>query len=256
MAQPPSRQPVSSHYLAQAGLTVALARLLAALWPSVDLQRLPATLPPFQRHAAALVDRFSRASATLSVRDYQRARAAAGVRSPFTVPHSSPPPPEQIGKSLQWATGKLWDPALLEPGANTQAALDTAATKVEGAASRLVLDVGRQTTIDAVAADKQARAWAREARPDCCYFCALLAGRGAVYSSAQAAGQDNAFHDHCHCQVVPVFGAYEKTAQARAWTRQYHDLRRELGYSPSLLEWRQHYDAARTTTDHPQLAGH
>lgn len=39
-----------------------------------------------------------------------------------------------------------------------------------------------------------------------CGFCAILASRGPVYSSAERAGQRvDKFHDNCRCDVVPVY---------------------------------------------------
>ncbi|MBT1166731.1 hypothetical protein [Bifidobacterium simiarum] len=36
-----------------------------------------------------------------------------------------------------------------------------------------------------------------------CAFCAMLAGRGFVYSSAEAAGAMNKFHPDCDCEIIP-----------------------------------------------------
>ena len=93
----------------------------------------------------------------------------------------------------------------------------------------------------------------------------MLATRGAVYKSDSTAGRtanekfvgegEFKYHNHCRCIAVPVFGVYEKTAEARAWTRQWHDLRRELGYSPSLLQWRQEFEGRRTPQNVPLNAG-
>lgn len=254
MAQQPaqsSRQPVSNHYLAQSGLTVALVAAIARVWPQVDITRLSATLPGFRDDVQALVRQFSMSSASLAARDYSRARQQAGIRSGFTVRPASPPPIEQVDKALGFATQGLYDANLLQSTTEpdvVQVTMDNALTQVEGVASRLVLNTGRETTVGAVQEDRQARGWARETRPNCCYFCAMLATRGAVYKNDQTAGRaanakfvgegEFKYHNHCRCVAVPVFGQYEKTAEARAWTRQWHDLRRELGRSPSLLEWR------------------
>jgi hypothetical protein len=89
---------------------------------------------------------------------------------------------------------------------------------------KLVADTSRQQLVDNSLQDQRATGWAREARPDACWFCAMLASRGAVYSTAEAAGLTyehgmpaNSYHAHCHCQVVPVFGHYEPTAHVRQW---------------------------------------
>lgn len=242
---PPSPTSLSSHYLAQSALAEGLRRALAALWPELDVQDLNGSLPAFKAAAFALTNRFSMASASLASRDYSRRRIAAGVRSSFTVPIAPAPPQEQVDNAVGWATKALWDRALLDSPTSPQAAsvLDAAQANIEGAVEKMVLDVGRATTVEAVAKDPKARAWARETKPGCCYFCALMASRGAVYSSARAAGDGNTYHDHCRCTVVPVFGPFEATAHARQWAAEYERLKSTLGHSPSLSDWRQHYDA-------------
>lgn len=234
MATAPAPRP-SSHYVTQAGLSAAFARLLRAR-PNLDRTRL-----------YALLTQFSNASASLAAQDYAERRAAAGIRSRFTVPHAPAPTVEHFDRTLGYVYG---DPQAIED-------------RMVAAFTRLAQQSGRLTVVDAVRDDKLARAWARETRGDCCYFCALMAARGAVYKSEAAAGAsandkftgDGAFkfHNNCHCVAVPVFGVYEKPADARGWNRQYNDLKRALGRSPSLLEWRQTFEGA--TQNVPQPAG-
>ena len=49
-------------------------------------------------------------------------------------------------------------------------------------------------------------AWARiPSGKTTCAFCLMLAGRGAVYHTAEKAGDlGNKFHAHCDCQIVPI----------------------------------------------------
>ena len=37
-------------------------------------------------------------------------------------------------------------------------------------------------------------------------FCLMLISRGPVYRSEDTAGAGSAYHDHCDCRIVPVFG--------------------------------------------------
>lgn len=224
---------------------MALTRVLTGVWPSLDVSALDSSLPTFTRQVEALVNRFSLASATLAARDYLARRAAAGIRGTFTVPVAQPPSVEQVDKSVSWATKGLWDARLRDPAtppAEVRTLEEAAHKALDGAAQRLVLDTGRQTTLDAVQADRQARAWAREARSNCCAFCAMLASRGAVYTSAHAAGENNSYHDNCHCQVVPVFGEYEMTAQARQWAADWKRVSAQVPPGSSLndvrIAWR------------------
>ncbi|WP_405408882.1 hypothetical protein [Streptomyces decoyicus] len=88
------------------------------------------------------------------------------------------------------------------------------------AADREVLRGGRDLLHRASAADPRTVGWARVTDADPCAWCAMLASRGAVYRSSDAAqlkghaGRNappvdpedlEKYHDLCHCQVVPVY---------------------------------------------------
>lgn len=247
----PQQQP--DPQAAQAGLAVVLAAALARLWPSLDLANLRQGLPGFTAAVAVEVRRHAQASATLATRQYRAQRAAAGVRGAFTPVPADPPALEQIAATVDWATRPLWNPNVLAhatagghtanvptgPGPLTDAppagsAIADAKARLAAASERQVLDAGRNTIVDNAGRDRQAKGWARVPEPGACSFCLLLAIRGAVYTSQQTAGPNQrsarhktrageAFldggdfktHDHCRCTAVPVFTAYEPSAQLR-----------------------------------------
>lgn len=192
---------------------------------TVDLSSLRQSLPNLTMLVAAIVRRYSLASATLAARTYQADRTAAGITAPFTITPAKPPPLPQIGQTVDWATQPLWSGR-----PDTQTAL----TNLDGATGRLVLDVGRRTIIDNTHRDRHAKGWARIPEPGCCYFCALLATRGAVYKEQPAGFKA---HDHCKCHAEPVFTAYEPSAQIREWQALYRD--KVQGGSDLLKTWRQ-----------------
>jgi len=224
-AQPPS--PPSSAYLTQAGLAASFVRVIRDNWPNLPRAEL-----------YGLLQQYARGSASLAARDYLRRRTDAGILSSFRPALASAPSPQHFAKTLDWVY------------ADSQTDLAGAEKRMEGAMTRLALNTGRFTTIAAVEKDRRARLWARETRPGCCYFCAMLAGRGAVYTSAHSAGEDNEFHNHCHCVVVPVFGEYEPTAHARQWAAEWAALKDQHG-AVSLNLWRQHFEG-RLNQDVPQ----
>lgn len=230
MASSPTR--AESSQASQAIIAAEAARLAAKAWPNVDVHDLRGSLPQLRMVVAAAIRHYSPAAITDALRFYRRERAAAGIAgSPrFTLP--KPAPLEQIGKSVDWAAEPLW-------GASD---LQAAEKRLESVVERLVLNAGREAIVAAVEQDRQAKAWARVPEPDACYFCAMLATRGAIYSSAHAAGDNNDYHDHCRCHVEPVFVAYEPTARIRQWQADWNDLKREHG-GVSLSVWRAHYDA-------------
>jgi hypothetical protein len=269
MSSPQSTQSDSAQ-AAQAGLAVALREALLALWPSLDLSDLRASLPRFKAAVAMQVRRYAQASATLAARQYRAQRVAAGVQGPFTPVPADPPTVEQVAQSVDWATQPLWnadvqgvaptpEPAALVSDA-TQAYLDAvkevdppvdtrpdastaiadAKARLAAAAERQVLDAGRDTIVDNVQRDRKAKAWARIAEPDACAFCAMLATRGAVYHVQR--GEFKA-HDNCRCHVEPVFTAYEPSAKVREWQALYAEATKGVyGSKNAQRAFRQAYE--------------
>jgi len=94
-----------------------------------------------------------------------------------------------------------------------QKAMDDAAREAAGAALRHTFAGGREVGMRHVAADRVALGWARQTKARPCYFCAMLASRGAVFkddsfdeSNARFVGEgDYKAHDHCRCTLRPVY---------------------------------------------------
>lgn len=73
---------------------------------------------------------------------------------------------------------------------------------LRGASTRMVMMGGRDTVTSAARMDPMAKGWERVINPGACGFCAMLAGRGAVYKESTV---DFRAHDHCHCVARAVF---------------------------------------------------
>ena len=215
----------------QAGLVLLFARELEQSWPNVDPQQLKATLPRFTAIIAQLVHRYGAASSTLAARFYQSQRQAAGIAGRFTVKPADPPPWTQIRSTVGWATRDMWvaDPPV-----------DQALKDLTGATEQLVLDQGRDTIIGAANTDRKAIGWARVPEPDACYFCAMLATRGAVYKEDTVGFKA---HNNCRCHVEPVFTHYEPSAQIREWDALYAKATKgSYGGTNVLNAFRQAYE--------------
>lgn len=237
---------------AQTGLTILLLRNLRGLRRLINPSRLQATVPTWIEAVTTVVTQHSEVAATLAADFYDGERIAAGVPGSFTVPLADPPPGEQVDNTMRWATKDLW-PRDPEAATTTEAQrapldvrLDQAEKKAEGAAEKLVLDQGRQTVREAVQKDRYAIAYARAAALGACSFCKLMASRGAVYKNLDAVGRaanekftgaDSVikYHDHCHCQPIPVFVGqrFELSPHAAEWDRLYRDY--AAGYSGDQL---------------------
>lgn len=81
--------------------------------------------------------------------------------------------------------------------------------------------------------------WARVPRGSSpCAFCVMLAGRGFAYRSEQTATFGGSFHNgHCHCQVVPSWGADRALTRAQMqWRDMYrHGVAEAGGTSPGKV---------------------
>jgi len=197
---------------------------------------------------AAIVRRFGQASATLAATFYRDERRLAGILAPFSVKVATPPDIAEVAANIAWATRTLWGP-------DAEVNFPDMQTLVTGASEKMVLDTSRDTMIDTVAGDRQARGWARVTEPDACYFCALLATRGAVYKDGSFSDSDPRFaphlvtpsdfkvHDHCRCHLEPVFFSYEPSAQIREYQQLYRSIPHVNSSKGMQKAWRQAYEA-------------
>lgn len=255
----------------QLGLLRFLARDLRAAWPRFDPQR-PASAAPWIAATQAVIDQYARMSAELAARAYDAERAAAGVAGRFTPALAEPPPQAQVEASLRWATHQVWTPPApaegLAPAERVPESRRIAERllggqqMVEAVSGRLVLDAGRRTVADAVERDPAATGWYRSAKPTACYFCRLMASRGAVYKSRGTAGANaNArfegdgefkFHDSCQCVALPVLrgDVFELSPEAARWDEIYRTY--AAGHPDQMRRFRiaiRVIDAGRTPTE-------
>lgn len=72
---------------------------------------------------------------------------------------------------------------------------------LRGATDRYVYNAARDTLVSNASREDGAR-FGREYNGDGkCDFCPMLASRGAVYLSAESAGETITFHDNCNCTI-------------------------------------------------------
>lgn len=215
---------------------------------------------------AAIIRRYASAASALAVRQYQQERRAASIKQPFT-PRPQLPTMAQLGSATDWTLGTLY---------GNGGTRESAEANLITASERLVLNAHRDTIVANVEKDRQARAWARETSPGCCWWCSMLATRGAVYSSAAAAGKAapkdgqmptgldetgaefvNRFHNNCRCRVVPVFGAFEPTAHVREWQALWNKTMRPNGAGePGEINGMENMQAAWRAVYADWLASH
>lgn len=242
---PAAASAVSSNYLAQRALAQALGTSFDNIFRILDPANPTQTGRILAAASVPLVQQFSMASRALTAEFYQGDRVAAGFTDPFQQIGTALPAPEKVFEYVGWATKPLRDaptpaPELLEPAkVNATAALQ-----------KLVADTGRRQMIDNTLQDRHAIGWAREARPTACWFCAMLATRGAVYHSAWAAGQRtfmgvdfNSYHRNCQCMVVPVFTTYTAPAHVQDWQQLWKDSTGDVRGKAKMRAFRQAYES-------------
>lgn len=205
------------HRRDQLTIRTGFLRQLLRLWPLLNPRRLEDTAPAWLDLVLPLMVEEHQRSATRSLTYYEEIRTAEldepaprrarlvdldaldtdAARSSLIVTGPA---------NIKSKTGKGMDP--------DEAAKD-ALVAVSGAASRHVLNGGRQALVAAGDRDEGALAFARVTDAKPCWWCAMMTSRGPVYRNRESAGRSAndrfvgdglyKFHDHCGCTVEPVF---------------------------------------------------
>ncbi|WP_117198073.1 hypothetical protein [Nocardiopsis sp. TNDT3] len=201
------------HRTTQTALTSLLTLGMADLWRSlVDEQGPREAWPVLYPQMAAMVQDQRARSAEIGRQFYAQARAEAGVpgRPPTVeVPRA---PAAQLETSLA-VTGLTSYENGRRSGRSPDEALDVTIVTVTGAAERLVAEGGRKAITESARSDREALGWFRLPGPAPCWWCAMLASRGAVYGSRESAStteDGERYHDHCACEPWPVFSRTEE----------------------------------------------
>lgn len=130
-------------------------------------------------------------------------------------------------------------------------AIADTAVDISGAATRHVMNGGRDELQNLVTDDPEALGYIRVTDGDPCYFCAMLASRGPVYDNDSFDSADprfigpgeNKVHDHCGCGVEPVYSRKTQwPGKARAAETAWVDLSKELGHVPTINDFRKRWE--------------
>lgn len=91
-------------------------------------------------------------------------------------------------------------------GATFAEGLDASANKLTAIAASEPHRIARDGQLNLGLSDSRFNRYRRVARGATCSFCLMLATRGAVYLTAETAGQGRRYHAHCDCTVELVVG--------------------------------------------------
>lgn len=178
------------------------------LWPVLNRASTSADVDRWLRVNVALVRRWQAPSRALAM-EFYRSQHMAQLGRPASLKTVPEMPTEQIVRGLaERGPGVLR--RLKVTGLEDLIAEERAQTAAAGKGGKLVLAGGR----DALKA-QQAVGYMRVTDGDPCSFCAMVASRGALYSSEGTAGRDtndsfvgdglHKYHDHCGCTALPIF---------------------------------------------------
>jgi hypothetical protein len=183
----------------QLQLRARVLRQLLSLWPLLNMEQLDATFPNWATAVGGLVLSQHAVSSSIAAQFLAAQRTSAGIVGPAPIVRADPPAAEQIAKSLR-TTSVIAVKQAMTAGQSISQASGNAFVLSSGAASRLVLDGGRDTVVDTVRADPRARGFIRVTGGNSCDYCASKAGI--------TFADDEVFpaHDHCGCAAVANYG--------------------------------------------------
>lgn len=221
----------------QLSLRAAVLRDVSRLWPMWDVR----DVDSYQRFvdAAVTLIRSRRSdSAELAASYYRSFRDAENVPGAVEPPPAETPSAGAMTASLR-ATGLAATLHAFRTGRGVTQARRHGLVAVSGSTGRMVLDGGRQTIANGVRQDRQAIGWTRVTDDQPCYFCAMLAGRGPVFTEETVGFRA---HDHCACTAEPAFEGTEWPGRAREFEQLYAESTGGVSGQEKIRAFRRAYE--------------
>lgn len=195
------------------------------LWASLDHSDALSVREALEDVLPDLTAVYGQVSATVSADWYDEMRDQAGASGSFSALVAAPFAAEAVRANARYAIGPLFS-ANPDP--------DAALALLELETDRMVLQPGRSTVSGSVRRDPAKPRYARVPQGDPCAWCRMLAARGAVYGTAEAAGENpDSYHADCNCVPTPIWGggSYPEGYDPDALHQQYADARVAAGSS-------------------------
>lgn len=108
---------------------------------------------------------------------------------------------ESLEGSIRWSVSPLFE--------DTENGQELTLKNLSKVMDRLIREQETNTIFEEIARDNEPVGYFRVPEVDACAFCIMLASRGAVYESAETAGEVKDFHDWCRCEVGVLFPGTE-----------------------------------------------
>ena len=194
---------------------------------------------------------------------YLREHARAEGRA--VVPEPAIWVPDRVIASAR-VTGPVEFKRHLSETGSEVAAKRTMTNTLAASMQRQALAGQRDTVAATSLSSREIVGWRRVVDADPCFWCAMLAGRGAVYLTRESAGAVGAggrtrgtrqagesFHDGDECTVEPLYEDEDEPDEVLALQEQWRQATAGTSGAESIRAWRRHWDARNQ--DNPQPAG-
>lgn len=192
-----------AHRVAQARLGADTVRLVLAAFPLLDGTDLDGTLARWLRVVLPVLRSQRSTSAKLAANYLTTFRTLElGMTARSVALALADALPVEAATTSLVVTGPASIKANISRGLALPEAMQTAQVATSRAAMRHVMDGGRQTIMETVRSDRQAKGWARATSGRACSFCAMIASRGPVFTEDTAHFEA---HDGCSCTAEPVY---------------------------------------------------
>lgn len=236
-------QLTEAHRLAQLRLGTTTIEQLLRIWPLLDPTDLDGTTEQWLRVAIPIVQTQRSASSALAASYVTTFRALTVGPDGEYLPVLAGPANAQALLTSLTVTGPVRLRQLTGRAIPIGRAAELASVTAARSGMRHVLDGGRDTVQQSIAADRRALGWSRVTSGAPCAFCAMLAGRGPDYRSEDSAGF--AAHDGCSCSAEPVYSAdQEWPAGAGQYRQLWDDSTAGLSGNEAINAFRQAFTAA------------
>lgn len=198
------RQLTEAHRRRQLQISREAFRALRTVWPLLDVSNLDRSFPNYFDAAYRSLRPLKQESAEVSASYMYRFRVAEyGEGSPglIDLERLAELSARQAATSLL-VLGPVSIRKSLGKGRTRFSAERLAQAETLKGGMRLVLQGGRDYIGQTLQTDPAVRGWARVTDGDPCFFCAMLSGRGAVYTKDTV---DFKPHDGCGCQPELIY---------------------------------------------------
>jgi hypothetical protein len=221
---------------------------MAQVWrANFDLGDVRGSSALITAQAVERVEPVFRQSAANGAAYYQRVRDVARVPGQVAIAPVTYQP-GQVANAVTY-TSRVSLLRAITAGKSPEQAAHTALIRTIGTVGRLASEAGRETVTRTMRDDSRARGWQRVTGGEPCYFCAMLSGRGGVYSADSV---DFEAHDFCQCEAEPVFSSDRRDQmdeQAIRFKELYDEAAR--GSDDPLLAFRRAYESRVATSTGP-----